>query len=606
MQFIQDLPFVVKVADAAMLVLVLALVVIVRRRRSSAAAPAERSAPKPSRKARRAENKGIPRRKRRKLAAEAAQAMGVEEPPEPAAAEPIVVPPVEIAPEPAVEQEPVPVAAADPMPVVAEVGADDPYVSEAAPDPVGLAIEAPVDDDADVVGHPGWPSPGELASSFDPDVFDPLPEIDEDALADEVEESQAEHADQPTGVIEMPALDEVVDAVEEMEEWTGDFDPATGWADDPADATASSAWEHSHADGEPDALELADEEPPAPEEDVDAGLDRFWGDPDDDWAEEPAPPVGAEFEAVAVGFADEDDDSGAIYASEAEPVDQELGFDAGDWAGEEPVEWPVGEAATEDLAVPFPAPGTISTHAAAPVQPPWTPTGAQPGPVVLDLAGIAALGKALELVIEPSPDGTGVRLRIAGADGPAPDADPQREAPVTADPPDEDPVDADDATLMDVPFLTGGMPDAPVQAVEPAAPDEAPPAGELEEAATVAEQEPAMVPLVRAEPDEAMAADAVPAVEPLAGAEPDGAMTAETSPAMEPPSMDEASPVVTAEAWETPAHASGESPADPVEVPAVPLGEAPAPDPGDAFTEDPAKILADIRARLAALDARRA
>lgn len=543
MQLIQELTLVQKAGVFIGIPLILLFMLVAARRRRAAAAggtgAAVASAAKPKR-GRAKKDSGIPRRKRRKRAAEAAQSMGTPPPvppaPVPQPAVPVVEPvavaeatPALPAPEPeAPLAPPVPVAAA---PV------DDPYVQDIAFDDEQVAAFAEDTLPEVVVAAPGWPTPGELASSFDPDAFDPLPAAEPAPQAVETRDDAPdevlidEEPEQPTGVIEMPAMP--ADAYAEHDEpeiaqWDGEFDPATGWGEVEAPvpvavAAESEEWydsDHAAAGGGSSL------EQPNP-----VDLDQFWteADTEEPWSDS------SEVEILA----DMVEDAGAP-----------------DWVrDDEPAAWEVN--ATDAVA-----PATAHDEGG------WTMAAPAHGsPVVLDLAGLAASGHSLELVIESSGDGKGVRLRF-GSPSPA-------HAPVVDlehEPELEEP-HAEVETEPEYMFAAGSEIDAPVgddeivleTGSEPAFDDFDVPflTGGTIATATSSTQ-----------PDEPLGADPV-----------DLEMPAE---------------VELHSAW-----VAEEIVEEVANQPEPPAQVAPAPAlPDDELTEDPAQILAEIRARLAALDRR--
>lgn len=494
MQLIQELTLVQKAGVFIGVPLILLFVLIAARRRRAAAGGADAvAAPSQPKRGRSQRDPGIPRRKRRKLAAEAAQALGT-----PAhAAQPVDAPlpapavePVAVAesapPPPAIEA----VAAQAPPPVPAvPASVDDPYVQEITFDDEQVAAFAEDTLPEVVVAAPGWPTPGELASSFDPDAFDPLPSAEPappragplDDVFDEV--SIDAEPEQPTGIIEMPGVPPDADAEHEeleIDQWDGDFDPATGWGEDEAPvpvavAAESEEWYDSdHATGGGGGSAIDHPNP--------VDLDQFWGDADTEEPWTDSSEVGPVAGMVEDGSVPE-------------------------WVhDDEPAAW---EPGATDEAPAAPDPATDGWTIAAP---------AQGSPVVLDLAGLAASGHALELVIESSGDGKGVRLRFASPTPPespvagaetapslaesveVPDADEPEEhvtdlAPVAevadetglafagerdVEPPPGDPevvaetVSAPAVEDFDVPFLTGGRPDPGAEIATAEAPAPAP------------------------------------------------------------------------------------------------------------------------------------
>jgi hypothetical protein len=398
---------------------------------------------------------GAPRgRRRRRLAQEAVAATGAV--------------PVEL---PASEQEAIaPVAPVEPFvpaaPVVDPAPAEQP-TGEIPIVTIDQAIEpASQEDGEDFVAQPGWPAPGELATGYDPDAFDPVPEP-----GSEVEEAEADsEADQPEPVEDdHPGADDEIlilpddDPVEQPQvtvdveslEWDamddGGFDPATGWGADEPEAPAwekgddeTTAWSF---DAESEAGPSFDAEPQAVEA-VEA-VDEHEAEheaPEVDWEEVPSP-----------------------------------------WAA--PVE-SVVEEAPEDPAPPvglldYELPPLVAES--APAEP--TATALPVGPLVLDLGSIGRAGEAIAVVIEQGRPGEGIRLRLSSRDQveavhePESDGTPlstrERQAFDELDEllqgmlrlPEADAADEPEATepafdaeaeaeakpeILDVPFLTGG------------------------------------------------------------------------------------------------------------------------------------------------------
>lgn len=536
MQLIQELTLVQKAGVFIGIPLILLFVLIAARRRRAAGGVDAVAAPSESKRGRSKKGSGIPRRKRRKLAAEAAQAMGTPAPATQAAAllpvpvvEPVAV--VEAAP---ASPAPEPVAAPPPPPVpLVPAPVDDPYVQEITFDDEQVAAFAEDTLPEVVVAAPGWPTPGELASSFDPDAFDPLPAADPTPPAPEPVEGVSdesmidEEPEQPTGIIEMPVgyADAEYDE-REITQWGGDFDPATGWGEDEvpvpvAVAAESEEWYDSERASGGGGSSVDQPNP--------VDLDQFWSDADTEepWADS------SEVEILS-----------DIVEDGAVP----------DWVhDDEPAAW---ESASTDEA-----------PAAQSAPDGWTIASPTHGsPVVLDLAGLAASGHALELVIESNGDGKGVRLRfespLAGVETTPVVADPMEES-LAGEP--EGHV-ADLASRADTDDEHGFVFQAGVEAE---AEVELPPA-EMEVAADIV-----------AEP---LAQDFdVPF---LTGGLPSAGVVEMRAPAAEAP-------------FALPAH-------EPVavEIHALPVEQAPAAQaiPDVELTEDPATILAEIRARLAALD----
>ena len=569
MQLIQDLTLVQKVGAFIGIPLILLLVMVAARRRhtpTTAGAAAVAAQPK-GRRARAKAEASKPRRRRRKLADEGANSIAAAMPTPPAATaepathavEPVAAADVETSPAP---EAPV-VQSPPPVPVV-PASADDPYVRNAT-----FADEqvAGFDIDPQPVAAPGWPTPGELASSFDPDAFDPLPAAAEaDAIedvfaslpagpgaADEFDDAIAyDDPEQPTGIIEMPALQRSDRDEAEVARWDGEFDPATGWGDDEVPvAVAAGADEWYDAEGASHGGASSSGDEPNP-----VDLEQFWGEAEaeDPWTSS------AEVEVVT-------DISAAAGVDETVPA----------WAqDDEPPAWDA--APPSDISVPFPAPGSLPAHDAPAAA--WTMAApAQGSPVVLDLAGLAASGHSLELVIESNGDGSGVRLRFGSpsdvaqplaapepAAEPAPAAMEEADIEVLVEPhgsvqehdgatvsddelePRSDQSTADD---FDVPFLTGGRPEPEIAYVAAAEPETVAHTPVLE----------SPVEVTHLSFDEAEYAPAFEAVH------------------------EETDEVVAIELTEVP--------------------PAPTTEPRMDLSDDPVQILADIRARLAALDQRR-
>ena len=525
MQFIQELSLYNKAALGAAVALVL-VVLLVALKRKRQAKPAD-AAPKPRRMRRKgaAEADRAPRRKRRKLAAEAARSMGLDAAPETAFPE---VPAVPVAP--------APVAKASVAVEVAPESAPAAEVVEAAAAPADATLQDPYVQPAGPVAQPGWPAPGELASSFDPDAFDPLPELEHDATPEMVR--AAAHGEIGSAIDMTDVVD--MDVPSADVEWADEVE--AGWDD--ADYSATETWITADAvEAAPDEREA---EAPAAEPTT---VEQFWGEPDTESAW--------------------DDEAGDEIA--------EIAFDVKDEAGNDVVESAWNDGAPdvswehEKTTFETPAPGATSAFELADVPPAepavslgaWTgATGTPTSPVVLDLAGLAASGQSLELVIEPNADGQGVRLRIGSPS--AHEATPVAEVseeqlpvePIAAPPAEEANHDAPSAEAdeeLDVTSDAWG-------AVEEDAWDATPEAELGDDAAE--------------NPSFELPAE----IQDLAVAEtPTVSFDAYSEPA-EPITYEE--PVdETAFAEEEP-------------TPAVP-------------EDDPAKILADIRARLAALDASR-
>ena len=595
MQFIEQLTLVQTAAIGGSVALILALLLIAaRRKRAAAQAPAEVAQvnePKKRKRDKPAEA-SLPRRKRRKLAAEAAHAMGVEQTvapsvpavPEVADVPVITIPEVTIAAAPMDEPSPdtydhEPVPAEMPVEVAAVPAhlADDPYLQGGDVDASGA-----------FVAQPGWPSPGELASSFDPDAFDPLPEA-------EHHPDDTDSGD--TTALELPMLStaEEVVALEEIEEWADTYDVEEDWAQ-PAPAVSESAWN------------IPEDQPTITVSAIGGEDDAVWSEPDEEpmWEmPEPAeahPAVETEpiIEAPSVALMEDDgiheiterawsDDSEESWTTEPayEPA---VAYDAPQTIEipaetyDVPVAYEVAEPATTPVAAVTPE---FSYEAPDPaLMSNWNQSlGGPNSPVVLDLAGLAASGHALELVIEPNADGNGVRLRFG-----APGSQDAVELPVVVETAqDETPLVVEAAEVVteeplappvevdNLAFLAGDAPQATQETTPPAVSpdsDEAPAAVIVPESPTSGVETPATVVEAAAVIDETAAV-----VDEFVGP---------TTP----------SAVVDV--------------SDTYEVPAFePVAVAPVADVGAQVADvrepddDPAQILADIRARLAALDARR-
>ena len=559
MQFIEELTMIHRAAIGVAVVLIMVLLVVsARRRRAAAGAHAEapESATTKTRRRDRRKELALTGRKRRKLAAEAARSMGVDSAPAAAVQVP-AVPNISI---PEVTGEGARLAEAPVEEILADPPTTEPVEEALHPEPVALPVaDDPYLHEGDgtpgaVVAQPGWPAPGELASSFDPDAFDPLPEaygpLKDDGLYDESAVSPSDNDD--TSAIELPEFSTSgeVAALEEIEEWTDTFDAGGSWSEADDEVATESTWTISHEEPEPEVAAIAG--PPA------LDTETIWSEPDEEphWVADD----------VAAPVADVPD--GAV-------VDEGLTFDAPDpaWADDSQAAWQADgpEASAAVPEIPAALHDAPVNEPAAPAL--WNGSIAGPNtPVVLDLAGLAASGQSLELVIEPSADGHGVRLRFgapgaSGAEGPvalqetlhAERLVPPDEAPET-----EGAVDPDDIfgperldagtpvevvePVIDVSFLAGVAPGD-----EPQAPAELP-----EVAVASAPLEPAYVfdpPVACIADGDAVALDSTPA---------DGDSARQAAPA----DATAATAVMDAD-------------------------------------DDPAKILADIRARLAALDARR-
>jgi hypothetical protein len=447
------------------------------------------------------------------------------------------------------------------VPVVA-APVDDPYVQD-----ISFAEEQVAAFGEDtlpevVVAAPGWPTPGELASSFDPDAFDPLPSAEPAPPAPELVEDASdemmidEEPEQPTGIIEMPA--EHADAYSDHEEpeiaqWDGEFDPATGWGEDEipvpvAVAAASEEWYDSdHATGGGGESSIGQPNP--------VDLDQFWSEADteEQWADS------SEVEILSDMVEDA-------------PVP--------DWVhDDEPAAWEAGT--TDEVA---PAPQSASAHDDGG----WTMAApAQGSPVVLDLAGLAASGHSLELVIETSGDGKGVRLRFGSPSTPR--------APVTDVEAGPFPVDAVEEPHTD-------EPEGHVEELEPH--------GEREheteyafEAETDAEAE-----LPEAEHEIVAETVAEPVFEDFDVSFLTGGLPSPADAAIVTPQADEPVAAAAHEPAAVDMHGlwvEDGAVDETVDQPEPLVGATIAPAiPDEELTEDPAKILAEIRARLAALDGR--
>ncbi len=553
MQFIQELTTIHKAVIGATVALIMVLLLVSARRRRAAAdvpaAPLEPAATK-TRKRDRTKPPALAGRKRRKLAAEAAHAMGVD--PAPIAVPQVPEVPTVSIPEVAVVSAPVIEAP------IEDVFEDVPAAESVAAEPVADAVindpylhEAPVNAEGVVVGQPGWPAPGELASSFDPDAFDPLPEAYGPLTDDTYDEFAVPAANSDdTTAIEMPVFSTAgeVAALEEIEEWTDTFDADDSWNETDDEVAPESTWTISNGEPQPEVAAVAD--PPA------IDMENIWSEPD----EEPlwnAAEV-ADVPAVAI-------------------LDEGLAFDAPEpaWEGDAQDSWE--HDVFETPADAFAAPSVLEIPAAVHEVPAYDPSvpaawsgsiGGPNSPVVLDLAGLAASGHSLELVIEPSADGHGVRLRF-GAPGAnpvelpvVPDDAPETALFVPMDPATEGMDDTFEAELVDV--------SEPIETVEP-------------------------------EFDLSFLAGVAPGNEPPVSAE-QPQMTMTPAPVVEPEYV-----------FATPA--ADVEDANPVALDPAPSDDdcamqtAPAATPTATAVmdadDDPARILADIRARLAALDARR-
>lgn len=568
MQYIEDLTMIHKAAIGATLVMIMLLLVVSSRRRRTAAAapaaaivdePASKKAPKHSR----SKTPGLPRRKRRKLAAEAAQAMGVDQ--TPAAPQVPEVPTVRTPEAPVVHT---PEAPADPIledlrdaePFVAPVAAapvvapelDDPYLHD------GQEATGPF------VAQPGWPTPGELASSFDPDAFDPLPEAYGPLPNESRDQSDQLGEADDTSAIEMPAFSTAVEvaALEEIEQWTDTLETDDDWSVEADEVPAESGWNFARDEAPVEAAAAPDR--PA------IDLEGIWSEPDDE-------PRWSETEPIETDTAD----APSIDLPVVAVMDEHRAVDVPDtaWADDSQDAWQIEADEQPAGALEMPAldttPPLLETAASAA----WNGSiGGQNSPVVLDLAGLAASGQSLELVIEPTADGNGVRLRFgapnagsvdtmpalsdADVDGAVTDMPPDTDAVVVtgeAAAPDLTEVDQRSKPVLDMAFLAGVAPVPP---------------GSLVEAAVVE----STVPVVPAAP---VIVEVAPVVDQWLIAGPE--MSIDTSG--------------------TGAYDSAL--ADGRQAP-TPESAGPANVEADTDTDDdPARILADIRARLAALDSRR-
>jgi hypothetical protein len=517
MQFIQELTPLQQAAASTMAAVALVLVLVALKRRRSAAEAGPDALKERRSRRRKSDKVHIPRRQRRMLAAEAAMSMGVESAPAQAESDvitgDIVVPPVPSTKQPA----PVAVAAAEEAPAPVAVAAaeeapappravvvDDPYVSELGTYSTeqSTVVEGPEAIASDrVVADPGWPAPGELSAGFDPDAFDPLPEVQE----------AAGYADQqPTGVIDLPSP---ADDAPGYGDADADFDPATGWNDSSAPGAADGSGprgdlDHLWRDSEDDAAQweiLAEDTTPAADDNGETAAEAWgedaadvWASPDHDgedaaqgavtvdgaWNEaeqlDRANEIAAGHETVPGGGGHVDAYEATAAVDEAPAFDIEA-FDPADLTVQTPSfpepMYTMNEAASEERA----AVAGIALGGAG-----------SPGPVVLDIAALAAAGRPVEVVIEPNADGSGVRLRITppadtsaqGADLVwAPDAAESSGDPAEPDDPAEEeseavegfaalgdagepaPADVWEAVqpdfeeMQDIPFLTGGVPE---------------------------------------------------------------------------------------------------------------------------------------------------
>ena len=570
MQYIEDLTMIHKAAIGATLVMIMLLLVVsARRRRTAAAAPAAAIVDGPaSRKAsKRARSKapGLPRRKRRKLAAEAAHSMGVD--PTPPAPQ---VPEVPTARTPEAPVVSMPEAPSDP--ILEDLPDADPFV---APVPAAPAI-APEPDDpylherqeatGPFVAQPGWPTPGELASSFDPDAFDPLPEA-YGPLPDDESRDQSDQLGEAddTSAIEMPAFSTAAEvaALEEIEEWTDTLETDDDWSLNADEVPAKSGWNFAHDEAPVEAAAAPDG--PA------IDLEGIWSEPDDE-------PRWSAAEPNETDTAD----APSIDLPVVAVMDEHRAFDVPDtaWADDSQDAWQIEADEQPAEALEMPALDTTTSLLETPAPAAWNGSiGGQNSPVVLDLAGLAASGQSLELVIEPTADGTGVRLRFGAPNAGSVDAmpalgDADLDGAIAASPPDTNAVvvigeaaapavtevDQPSEPVLDMAFLAGVAPVPPASVVAP----------DVVESAVVAE---AVAPVI---------VEVAPAVDQWLIAGPETSIDASGTGAHEgAPANVEQTP--TAES-ERPANVEADT---------------------DTDDDDPARILADIRARLAALDSRR-
>ncbi len=530
--------------------------------------------------------------------------------------------------------------------LVTETPLEDDVVSAEADDPYVTAVREPVAVGSASVAQPGWPSPGELASGFDPDAFDPLPppQAAGDGEPNDAQERNMDPAeawlDEDLTVGHEITIDtgdaddtQIIPIAASTSGWSEDedFDPATGWTDDDDDwdeqrgESAIAPWAHrdDQADAAATAAPIADTDDDSSENDPVIGVtvaDTDEADHDDDnetdddpqsWdhTDEPAPTVAWDTPEVDDGDDDEGDEpSSTVMSEEAEPqITWDDDEDPEDWAQDS---WADdGDAQGPSLAVPFPPPGTLRVHEAelaVPFPMPGTlPTHektavelyaehlartgadvhfADPGvqmpaitgridggantPVVIDLANLVAGGERVEMIIEPDASGHGVRLRfgpgILSHDEPqaaAHETVAQDPVPTAHDVPDELIAPAMQA-LTDVVERLAAQPDAPV------------------------ELDIIDIPFLTGGPRPA----AAPATDPGDG------LLAMDPPAVTDETFDAVEAVVHEQETLEPVseHIADEQD----ERTAVTVGHGPVED-------DPGRILADIRARLAALDSRR-
>ena len=177
---------------------------------------------------------------------------------------------------------------------------DDPYLHETQVDAEGV-----------VVAQPGWPAPGELASTFDPDAFDPLPEA-YGPLNDDTDDESPVPADpgDDTTAIEMPEFSTAneVAALEEIEEWTDTFDADDSWNETDDEVATESTWTSSNEEPQPEVAVIAD--PPA------IDMENPWSEPD----EEPLWDVAEVEEASARRRARHRDRGRGLATDAAEPA----------------------------------------------------------------------------------------------------------------------------------------------------------------------------------------------------------------------------------------------------------------------------------------------
>ncbi len=572
MQFIEELTLIYRVGVVAAVGLIALLLVISSRRRKAAASPSEQSeAPAvkvPKRRGRAKAEQAAPRRKRRKLAAEAAHAMGGESTPlvSDTSVPEVVVAPVAEAP---VSEIAVAAPAPEPVPAPAAVTADDAM----------YLYDDPADDAGPFVAQPGWPSPGELASSFDPDAFDPLPELHEpEPIYDEAPMAQYDD----TGAIELPAIltNEEDAALAEIEEWADTAQPVERWSD--ANSPQDDAWAIFEEESEVEAqVRPQAEQELAPVAAAPVDIEGIWSDPD----EEPLWDQAPEAIQVAEIVATENDEptfdiapEAAFDLPEADLTDdvpaESFDVPLTAWDDDAPGAWDVSETPDTDVAAQIfePRPSAPAGWGGA--------IGGPNSPVVLDLAGLAASGQSLDLLIEPSADGHGVRLRFGAAASQSlvetpveqeevvASADIAPEVEVAPEPEASEITESEDG-YFEASWLAGVAPGEATQQVEQ--PATAEPAKVIEPVVVEAHEE-----IVAPQKP-------VEVHEPVVAADP-----APTFP-------DRAS----SNGYDTDGHqhdAPEFAPEHAVQATASAVMDA---------DDDPARILADIRARLAALDAQR-